>query len=70
MIPQLYAHPFSSYSQKALIAFYENNISFEFRILEPGNASAIGEWAVCRMPRPQYSRTLCQRVPEPAVLRP
>ena len=45
MIPQLYAHPFSSYSQKALIAFYENNISFEFRILEPGNASALGEWA-------------------------
>jgi glutathione S-transferase len=45
MIPQLYAHPFSSYSQKALIALYENNISFEFRILEPGNASAMDEWA-------------------------
>jgi glutathione S-transferase len=44
MIPQLYAHPFSSYSQKSLIAFYENDIPFEFRILEPANASAIDEW--------------------------
>src|SRR3712207_4520548 len=44
MIPQLYAHPFSSYSQKVLIALYENNISFEFRMLEPSNASAMDEW--------------------------
>ena len=26
---QLYAHPFSSYCQKALIALYENDIAFE-----------------------------------------
>jgi glutathione S-transferase len=45
MIPQLYAHPFSSYSQKVLIALYENHTSFEFRMLEPGNASAMDEWA-------------------------
>ena len=31
----LYAHPFSSYSQKVLIALYENDISFEFRMLGP-----------------------------------
>ena len=29
----LYAHPFSSYSQKALIALYENNTPFRFRML-------------------------------------
>ena len=27
----LYGHPFSSYTQKALIAQYENEIPFEFR---------------------------------------
>jgi glutathione S-transferase len=30
---RLYAHPFSSYCQKALIAFYENDIPFEFCML-------------------------------------
>jgi glutathione S-transferase len=29
----LYAHPFSSYSQKALIALYENGTRFNFRLL-------------------------------------
>jgi glutathione S-transferase len=32
---QLYAHPFSSYCQKVLIALYENNIPFEWRQLGP-----------------------------------
>ena len=31
---KLYAHPFSSYSQKALIALYENAVPFEYRNLE------------------------------------
>jgi glutathione S-transferase len=31
---QLYYHPFSSYSQKALIALYENGIAFERQVLE------------------------------------
>ncbi|HZR74563.1 glutathione S-transferase family protein [Bradyrhizobium sp.] len=31
----LYGHPFSSYTQKALIALYENAIAFEFRIIGP-----------------------------------
>ena len=32
---QLFAHPFSSYCQKALIAFYENDLPFELRMLSP-----------------------------------
>src|SRR5918993_138924 len=44
MIPQLYAHPFSSYSQKVLIALYENDTSFEFCKLEPGNPFAMDTW--------------------------
>jgi glutathione S-transferase len=32
---QLLGHPFSSYTQKAEIALYENATSFEFRMLEP-----------------------------------
>lgn len=31
----LYAHPFSSYCQKALIAFYENDVAFDYRLLSP-----------------------------------
>src|SRR5262245_18623787 len=30
----LYGHPFSSYTWKALIAFYANNIDFEFRMVD------------------------------------
>jgi len=33
MTPALYAHPFSSYGQKALIAFYENATPFELKML-------------------------------------
>ena len=27
---KLYAHPFSSYSQKVLIALYENDVPFDY----------------------------------------
>lgn len=40
---ELYGHPFSSYTWKALIALYENDTPFEFRVLDaayPENASA------------------------------
>lgn len=37
-LPRLYAHPFSSYSQKALIALYENGTPFEYRSLEDPRA--------------------------------
>ncbi|RZL63505.1 MAG: glutathione S-transferase family protein [Variovorax sp.] len=36
---QLYAHPFSSYCQKALIAFYENDTPFTYRTLEDKSAN-------------------------------
>jgi len=32
---QLFGHPFSSYTMKALIALYENETPFDFRILDP-----------------------------------
>jgi glutathione S-transferase len=36
----LYAHPFSSFSQKALIALYENNTPFRFRMLNDAEGFA------------------------------
>ncbi len=49
---KLYAHPFSSYCQKVLIALYENAIPFEWRMLE--GAEAMGElaalWPLKRFP--------------------
>ncbi|WP_257547334.1 glutathione S-transferase family protein [Sphingopyxis sp. DBS4] len=34
LMPILYGHPFSSYTWKALIALYEKDIAFDYRILE------------------------------------
>lgn len=42
---QLYGHPFSSYTQKALIAFYENDTPFEFLNLSPDNPDIYAEFA-------------------------
>ena len=51
---KLYAHPFSSYCQKVLIALYENATPFEFRMLAPGDEQAAAEhatlWPLRRMP--------------------
>jgi glutathione S-transferase len=49
---KLYAHPFSSYSQKVLIALYENATPFEYRSLEDPSANAELEslWAFKRFP--------------------
>ncbi len=49
---QLYAHPFSSYSQKVLIALYENATLFEYRNLEEPAASAelAALWPLKRFP--------------------
>ena len=38
MKPALYAHPFSSYCQKVLIALYENAIDFDYRSLQDSKA--------------------------------
>ena len=40
----LYGHPFSSYTQKVLIALYENSIPFEFRCLGPETPEHTAEW--------------------------
>jgi glutathione S-transferase len=40
----LYGHPFSSYTQKALIALYENATPFEFRSLDPETPQHGPEW--------------------------
>ena len=40
----LYGHPFSSYTQKALIALYENETSFEFRGLGPETPEHAADW--------------------------
>lgn len=40
MTLKLYAHPFSSYCQKVLIALYENATPFDYRMLDNEQASA------------------------------
>lgn len=45
MKPSLYAHPFSSYCQKVLIALYENETPFTYRKLGPEDPTAMSELA-------------------------
>jgi glutathione S-transferase len=48
----LYAHPFSSYCQKVLVALYENDVPFEYRSLEDPSAMAElkQRWPFARFP--------------------
>ena len=48
----LYAHPFSSYCQKVLVALYENDMTFEYRTLEDPQAMAElkARWPFGRFP--------------------
>lgn len=50
----LYAHPFSSYCQKVLIALYENATPFEYRLLAPDDERVGRElaalWPIGRFP--------------------
>jgi glutathione S-transferase len=50
----LYAHPFSSYSQKVFMAFYEKEVPFELKVLSPENPDFMAErhafWPVDRFP--------------------
>jgi len=53
MALEFYGHPFSSYCQKALIALWENEIAFDYRVL--GSDAEIGErfaalWPIQRFP--------------------
>jgi glutathione S-transferase len=52
MKPEFFAHPFSSYCQKALIAFYENDVPFTYRMLEEPGVGAEFEslWPIKRFP--------------------
>jgi glutathione S-transferase len=54
MALKLYAHPFSSYCQKALIALYENDVAFDFRMLGPDEDEVAREfealWPLKRFP--------------------
>lgn len=48
----LYGHPFSSYTQKALIALWEKGMAFEFRSLEDSvhGAEWARRWPMSKMP--------------------
>jgi glutathione S-transferase len=54
MTLRLYAHPFSSYCQKVLVALYENGTPFEFRMLAPDDERVAEElealWPLRRFP--------------------
>jgi glutathione S-transferase len=51
---QLFGHPFSSYTMKALIALYENETPFDFRMLDPdhpeNNAELARLWPIGKFP--------------------
>lgn len=40
----LYGHPFSAYTQKVLVALYENDTPFELRCVGPGYMEHAAEW--------------------------
>jgi glutathione S-transferase len=52
MTPTLHAHPFSSYCQKVLVALYENQTPFEYRLLDGTEAMRELEalWPLKRFP--------------------
>jgi glutathione S-transferase len=54
MTLKLYAHPFSAYCQKALVALYENDTQFELRELSHDNPQVMAEltalWPLKRFP--------------------
>ena len=45
MALQLFGHPFSSYTWKALIALYENETAFDFRVLGPDQPENSADFA-------------------------
>ncbi|MGE0179735.1 MAG: glutathione S-transferase family protein [Sphingomonas sp.] len=51
---ELFIHPFSSYCQKAITAFYENDIAFTPRMLEPEGGPTFDElkrlWPIGKFP--------------------
>ncbi|MBU6371312.1 MAG: glutathione S-transferase family protein [Alphaproteobacteria bacterium] len=49
----LYGHPFSSYTQKVLIALYENATPFDFRTIAPEFPAIAQDW-LARWPMAQF----------------
>ena len=60
--PVLFAHPFSSYCQKVLIALYENDTPFTFRMLEDaaGFAELAALWPLKQFPVLQDGDTVIE----------
>jgi glutathione S-transferase len=54
MTLKLFAHPFSSYCQKTIIALYENAIPFELKMLDPSQPDNYAElkrlWPIAKFP--------------------
>ena len=54
MTIELFGHPFSSYCQKAFIAFYEHGVPFTLRELSPADPATAAEhralWPLAKMP--------------------
>ena len=54
MSPKLYAHPFSSYCQKVLVALYENETPFQFKMLDGDHPKVFTEfeslWPIKKFP--------------------
>lgn len=51
--PQLFAHPFSSYSWKAQIALAEKGIAYDYRIIDGEHPDNVADWAQ-RWPMKQF----------------
>lgn len=51
---ELFGHPFSSYTWKALIALHERDLPFDFRLLSPEDPDTLAEhralWPLAKMP--------------------
>lgn len=67
----LYYHPLSSFCHKALIALYENGLSFEKRIINLGDAGDRAElesiWPLCKFPVLRDKEKL-RDVPETSII--
>src|SRR3546814_9496827 len=78
-----YGHPFSSYTWKALIALYEKDIAFDYRIVEPDRPQHMEElrayWPIGKFPLivdegvPWFEATIIidyidRKAPEPGLI--
>jgi glutathione S-transferase len=68
----LYGHPFSSYTQKVLVALYENDTPFEFRGIGPDSphtADWLQRWPLRKFPLlVDGARDVTRDVPETSII--